>query len=210
MPNPNVIYPRTNDRQTVYLKSIITNPNITVGDYTIYNDPLADPVEFENRNVLYHYPINQDRLIIGKYCSVACGARFLLNSANHTQHSLSTYPFPIFYEEWNHNLPVRDAWDNHGDIVIGNDVWIGFEAIIMAGVTVGDGAIIASRSVVTKDIPPYGIVGGIPAKLIKKRFTDETIEELLSLRWWDWSNEKVSNALIAIQTGNIALLRSFI
>lgn len=161
----NKIYPRTGDTQTVYLKSVITRPNIEVGDFTIYNDFVNDPREFEKNNVLYHYPINHDRLIIGKFCSIACGAKFIFNCANHTLKSLSTYTFPLFFEEW--DLPkseVATAWDNKGDIVIGNDVWIGYDAVIMAGVTIGDGAIIGTRAVVVKDVEPYSIVGGIPAK----------------------------------------------
>ena len=198
------IYPRSNDKQTVYLKNVITNPNIIVGEYTIYNDFVNDPRNFERNNVLYHYPINHDKLVIGKFCSVACGAKFLFNSANHTLDSLSTYPFPIFFEEW--NLDVKDitkAWDNKGDIVIGNDVWIGYEAVIMAGVTIGDGAVIGARAVVTKNVPPYTIVGGIPAKPIKKRFSQENINTLLKLKWWNWSKEKISQHISDIQSGNI-------
>ena len=128
------IYPRTGDRQTVYLRAVVHGHNISVGDYTIYNDFVRDPVEFERNNVLYHYPVNGDRLVIGKYCSIACGAKFLLNSANHTLRSLSTYPFPIFYEAWGTPVSeVSSAWDNRGDIVIGNDVWIGYEAVILSG-----------------------------------------------------------------------------
>ena len=122
------IYPRTNDLQTVYLNAVINNPHIKVGDYTIYNDFVNDPVQFEKNNVLYHYPVNGDRLIIGKFCSIACGAKFLFNSANHTLNSLSNYPFPIFFEEWQLDKGnITSAWDNKGDIVIGNDVWIGYE-----------------------------------------------------------------------------------
>ena len=132
---------------------------------------VSNPLLFEQNNVLYHYPINHERLIIGKFCSIACGTKFLFNCANHTLKSLSTYTFPLFYEDWNlEKSNVSDAWDNKGDIIIGNDVWIGYEAIIMAGVHIGDGAIIATRAVVTKDIPPYTIVGGIPANPIRKRF----------------------------------------
>ena len=199
------IYPRTGDRETVYLKSVITDQNIIVGDYTMYNDFVNDPRQFEKNNVLYHYPINHDRLKIGKFCSIPCGARFLFNSANHTMNSLSTYPFPIFFEEW--GLDVKDitsAWDNKGDIVIGNDVWIGYEAVIMAGVTIGDGAIIGARAVVTKDVPPYTIVGGVPAKQIRKRFSDETISELLNLKWWDWPIEKISRNIELIKSGNLS------
>jgi virginiamycin A acetyltransferase len=154
--------------------------------------------------VLYHYPINNDRLIIGKYCSIACGAKFILNSANHSRQSLSTYPFPIFFDEW--SLSVQDvtgAWDNKGDIVVGNDVWIGYEAVIMSGVTIGDGAIIGTRAVVTKDVPPYAIVGGVPAKEIRKRFSDDVISRLLDLQWWNWEDSRVQAHLQDIMSGNI-------
>ena len=140
-------YPRTNDRQTVYLNTVIGNPMIEVGDYTIYNDFVNDPTQFEKNNVLYHYPINGDRLVIGRFCSIACGARFLFNSANHTLGSLANYTFPLFFEEWGLNRKdVAAAWDNKGDIVIGNDVWIGYEAVIMAGVRIGDGAVKIGRA----------------------------------------------------------------
>lgn len=198
------IYPRTGDDQTVYLNQVVTNPNIIVGDYTMYNDFVNNPTEFEKNNVLYHYPINGDRLIIGKFCSIACGAKFLFNSANHSLTSLSTYPFPIFFEEWGlERAQVARAWDHKGDIVIGNDVWIGYEAVILAGVTIGDGAIIGTRAVVTKDVPPYTVVGGVPAKPIRKRFPDDTIAALIALRWWDWPEERIAAHLDAIQSGQI-------
>lgn len=135
------VYPRTGDKQTVYLKNVVKASSIQVGEYTIYNDFVNDPKDFQKNNVLYHYPINNDKLIIGKFCSIACGAKFLFTSANHTLKSLSTYPFPLFFEEWNlDKANVTDIWDNKGDIVIGNDVWIGYEAVIMSGVAIGDGA----------------------------------------------------------------------
>lgn len=205
------IYPRTGDKETIYLKHVITNPNITVGDFTMYNDFVNDPTLFEKNNVLYHYPINHDKLQIGKFCSVACGAKFLFNSANHTRSSLSTYPFPLFFEEWGlEKKDVTNAWDNKGDIVIGNDVWIGYEAVILAGVTIGDGAIIGTRAVVTKDVPPYTIVGGVPAKSIKKRFSEETISTLLEIQWWNWSKERIARNIGAIQSGNIEQLKEAI
>lgn len=197
------IYPRTNDLQTIYLNAVIDNPDIKVGDYTIYNDFVNDPVQFEKNNVLYHYSINGDQLIIGKFCSIACGAKFLFNSANHTLRSLSNYPFPIFFEEWQlDKRNITSAWDNKGDIVIGNDVWIGYEAVIMAGVHIGDGAIIASRAVVTKDVPPYTIVGGTPAKKIRMRFDEDTIAQLQELKWWDWNIDKIAQYLPHIMNGN--------
>lgn len=201
------IYPRKNDRETVYLKNVVRNPNIIIGEYTFYNDFVRDPLEFEKNNVLYHYPVNHDRLIIGKFCSVACGAKFVFTSANHTLSSLSTYPFPIFFDEWGlDGNDVADAWDNKGDIVVGNDVWIGYEAVILSGVHIGDGTVIGARAVVTKDVPPYTIVGGVPAKEIRKRFVPETVEKLQSLQWWDWPYEKIQKHLPEIMNGKISKL----
>ena len=205
--NQTEIYPRSGDNQTVYLKSVITHQNIEVGDFTIYNDFVNDPRDFEKNNVLYHYPINHDRLIIGKFCSIACGAKFIFNCAYHTLKSLSTYTFPLFFEEW--DLPKSDvvsAWDNKGDIVIGNDVWIGYDAIIMAGVTIGDGAIIGTRAVVTKDVEPYSIVGGVPAKEIRKRFSTDIIARLQELQWWNWDADIIRNSIKAIQDGDLGSL----
>lgn len=201
------IYPRQEDKNTVYLKNVITDPNITVGDYTIYNDFEKDPVDFQKNNVLYHYPVNHERLTIGKFCSIACGAKFLFNGANHKLSSLSSYPFPLFFEEWGlHAEEMADAWDNEGNITIGNDVWIGYEAAIMAGVTIGDGAVIGTRAVVTRDVPPYTIVGGVPAEPIRKRFSDETIRTLLTMQWWNWPKERICKNISAIQSGRIAHL----
>lgn len=203
------IYPRTGDKQTVYLNTIIQDPQIVVGDYTIYNDFVNDPLLFEKNNVLYHYPIHKERLVIGKFCSIACGTRFLFNCANHTLNSLSTYTFPLFYEEWNlEKSNVVSAWDNKGDIIIGDDVWIGYEAVIMSGVHVGNGAIIAARAVVTKDVPPYTIVGGTPAREIRKRFDTDVIKRLLMLKWWDWPIDKIRQCLPYIMNGALDELLS--
>lgn len=203
----NKIYPRPGDTQIVYLQDVVNGPNIEVGAYTIYNDFVHDPRDFEKNNVLYHYPVNGDRLKIDKFCSVACGAKFLFTSGNHSLRSLSTYTFPIFYEQWGLDPKnIRDAWDNKGDIVIGNDVWIGYEAVILSGVTVGDGAVIGTRAVVTKDVPPYTIVGGVPARPIRRRFDPQTIARLEELRWWDWEEERIARNLSAIQSGRPDLL----
>ena len=175
--NPNLIYPRSGDRQTVYLKNVVSDSNIEVGDFTIYNDFVNDPRDFEKNNVLYHYPINGDRLKIGRFCSIACGAKFLFTSGNHTLRSLSTYTFPIFFDEWNLDKSrICEAWDNKGDIELGNDV------------------------------PPYTVAAGVPAKPIRRRFDDATIETLEKLRWWDWRDEKLAAAIAAIQTGDIKRL----
>ena len=189
------------------MQNAIKRPNISVGEYTIYNDFRRSSCDFEQNNVLYQYPINHDRLVIGKFCSIACGATFIFNSANHRQSALSTYTFPLFFEEWQLDKEqVASAWDNKGDIVIGNDVWIGYEATILSGVHIGDGAIIGAKAVVTKDVPAYSIVGGIPAREIKKRFDPGTIQKLQQLKWWDWSYEKIRAAIPYLKNGDVDLL----
>lgn len=206
--NPSLIYPRPNDPTTVYLKNVVTRPEIVVGDFTMYNDWVRDPRDFEKNNVLYHYPcINHDHLTIGKYGSIACGAVFMFTSGNHAMRSLSTYPFPIFPDEW--DIPLTEmtqAWDNHGDITIGHDVWIGYEAVIMQGVTIGDGAIIGTRALVTHDVEPYSIVGGVPARRIRYRFDPETIRRLRELQWWNRSPEEVRSILPALRHGDISAI----
>ena len=207
IPDSSLLYPRKNDKATIYLKNAVERDSILVGDFTIYNDFCNDPRDFEKNNVLYHYPVNGDKLIIGRYCSIACGAKFIMTSGNHALHSLSTYAFPIFYDEWGLDpAHVKDAWDNRGGIEVGNDVWIGYDSVIMSGVKIGDGAVIASRAVVTKDVPPFAIAGGIPAKIIRKRFSDEVNAKLSELRWWDWPVEKVRENIPHIQSGNISEL----
>lgn len=205
------IYPRTGDTQTVYLQAVVKDPSISIGAYTMYNDFVNDPLDFEKNNVLYHYPINKDRLLMGKFCSIACGAKFIFTSANHTMRSLSTYPFPLFFEEWDTSISeVSTAWDNKGDIVVGNDVWIGYEAVILSGVHIGDGAIVGARAVVTKDVEPYSIVGGVPARTIRKRFDEETIAELEALCWWDLPCEEIKRLLPFIKRGDAkALLEAY-
>ena len=198
------VYPRPHDGQTVYLKDVITGPNIEVGEYTIYNDFVRDPRDFEKNNVLYHYPVNGDRLVIGRFCSIACGAKFMFTSGNHSMQSLANYTFPIFFDEWGLDAKdICDAWDNKGDTVIGNDVWIGYEAVIMPGVKIGDGAVIGTRAVVTKDVPPYTIVGGVPAKPIRRRFDEETAARIEKLGWWNWSADKIAKNIGAIQSGKL-------
>ncbi len=204
------IYPRKGDAQTVYLNAVVKDPQIEVGDYTIYNDFVSDPRLFERNNVLYHYPVHRERLVIGRFCSIACGARFLFNCANHSLGSLSTYTFPLFYEEWGlDKADVASAWDDKGDIVVGNDVWIGYEAVVMAGVRIGDGAIIAARAVVTRDVAPYSIVGGTPAREIRRRFDAETAERLQRLKWWDWPAEKIRRCIPLIQAGDWRKLEEY-
>lgn len=194
IPDPNEIFP--NEYKTsCFIKNVITAPNIIVGDYTYYDDALA-PTEFEKNNVLFNYPEFGDKLIIGKFCSIASGTKFIMGSANHRLGSVTTYPFNVFGGSWQENTPDHmSQLPFKGDIVIGNDVWIGRESIIMPGVKIGDGAIIAACSVVTKDVEPYSVVGGNPARFIKKRFNDELIELLLEFKWWDLPPEKLVTVL---------------
>ncbi len=181
-----------------FLKNIIQNPNIIVGDYTYYDD-FEDVMNFE-KNVKYHFDFINDKLIIGKFCMIASDVKFIMNGANHLTDALTTYPFAIFGNGWE-NAMENKSYPNKGDIRIGNDVWIGYNATIMAGVTIGDGAIIATNSTVVRDVEPYSIVGGNPAIEIKKRFSEEKITKLLELKWWDWDIKKITRN-IQYLTGN--------
>lgn len=188
-PNPSTLFPLPNYNRLCFLKNIITNPNIEVGDYTYYDD-FEDVHNFE-KNVRYHFDFIGDKLRIGKFCSIASGVEFIMNGGNHLSDALSAYPFAIFGQGWEHAMEGR-TYPNRGDITVGNDVWIGYRAVIMAGVNIGDGAIVGACSVVTKDVPPYTIVGGNPAREIRRRFSDAEIERLLQLRWWDWPIEQIT------------------
>lgn len=196
-PDKNTTYPLGDYQRLCFLKNIITNPNIIVGDYTYYDD-FEDVHNFE-KNVKYHFDFTGDKLIIGKFCMIASGATFIMNGANHLTDAISTYPFAIFQQGWENAMQGK-SYPNKGDLIIGNDVWIGYNSTIMAGVKIGDGAIIATNATVTKDVAPYSIVGGNPAKEIKKRFSAEKIEKLLALKWWDWEMEKIT-AQLAYLTG---------
>jgi virginiamycin A acetyltransferase len=205
-PDPNAPFPMPEHPRLAFLKNHITRPNIIVGDYTYYDDP--DGVGNFERNVLYHFDFVGDRLIIGKFCAVATGVRFIMNGGNHAIDGFSTYPFRIFGGEWEKNLPSEYTFPYRGDTVVGNDVWLGYDSLIMPGVKIGDGAIVASRSVVTKAVPPYHIVGGNPARVIRARFDEATVQALLEIRWWDWDAEKIKRNLGAIGGRDLAKLRS--
>lgn len=189
-PDKNEKFPLEQYDRLCFLKNIVKNPNIIVGDYTYYDD-FYSVDNFEN-NVKYHFDFLEDRLIIGKFCMIASGVTFLMNGGNHLTESLTAYPFAIFGKGWEKAMQGK-SYPIKGDLVIGNDVWIGYNATIMAGVTIGDGAIIAANSTVVKDIAPYSIVGGNPATEIKKRFSDEKIQQLLQLQWWNWDVQKITD-----------------
>lgn len=204
-PNPNDKDPMKGFPQVGYLKNFITRENIIVGDYTYYDDP-DGPERFED-NVLYHFPFIGDKLIIGKFCAIAKNVTFIMNGANHKMSGFSTYPFQIFGNGWEKVMPEEGELPFKGDTEIGNDVWIGYDATIMPGVKIGDGAIIASKSVVTTDVPAYSIYGGNPAVHIKDRFEPLVVDELLRLAWWDWSPEKITENLEAIVGCDLTMLQ---
>jgi virginiamycin A acetyltransferase len=205
-PDPNTVHPMEGFPQVCFIKNTVSNPNIIIGDYTYYDD-LADSENFE-RNVLYHYPFMGDKLIIGRFCALATGVRFIMNGANHKFDGISTYPFSIFRNGWERVEPSPEVLPYKGDTVVGNDVWIGYESLVMPGVRIGDGAIIAAGSVVVSDVDPYTVVGGNPAGLIRRRFAQDVIDELLEIAWWDWSAEAVTANLEAIVSGDIEALRA--
>lgn len=190
--------------QICFIKNTVSNPHIIIGDYTYYDDP-EDSEDFQ-RNVLYHFPFVGDLLIIGKFCALARGVKFIMNGANHQLNGFSTYPFQIFGNGWEKVDPQPEALSSKGNTVIGNDVWIGYETVIMPGVQVGDGAIIAAKSVVVSDVPPYTIFGGNPARFIRQRFDDEIIRSLLEIAWWDWEIEKITRNLDQIVAADIGAL----
>jgi len=203
-PSPDTRHPIAGVTRTGFLKPFITRPNIVVGDYTYYDDP-GGPECFE-ANVLYHFDFVGDRLVIGKFCSIGAGTRFIMNGGNHHTTWLTTYPFPIFGQGWEAAMPP--SWPHKGDTVVGNDVWFGHDALLMPGVSIGDGAIVATRAVVTRAVPPYAIVGGNPATVLRYRFDHATIARLLRVRWWDWDAEKITRNVRAICGSEVAALEA--
>ncbi|EDX84149.1 Bacterial transferase hexapeptide repeat protein [Synechococcus sp. PCC 7335] len=197
-------HPMAGFPQICFIKNTVTNPNIVVGDYTYYDDP-EDSENFE-RNVLYHFPFIGDKLIIGKFCAIARNPKFIMNGANHKLDGFSTYPFYIFGNGWEKVTPQAGDFPYKGDTVIGNDVWIGCEVTIMPGVKIGDGAIVAAKSVVVKDVEPYTVVGGNPAKCLRQRFDDQTVRSLLQIAWWNWDIEKITRNLEIITQADIEAL----
>lgn len=197
-PDPNTHFPLPHYDRLCFLKNVIEHPNISVGDYTYYDD-FETVANFE-RNVRYLFDFTGDRLIIGKFGMIASGVEFIMNGANHLTDAVTSYPFAVFGHGWEGAMAGK-TYPTKGDTVVGNDVWIGYRAAILAGVTVGDGAIIGAYSVVTKDVAPYSIVGGNPAREIRKRFSDEHIAGLLRLRWWDWPPETITR-YVSLLTGN--------
>ena len=205
-PRPTDPHPMAGFPQVCFIRNTVKNPNVVVGDYTYFDDP-EDSENFE-RNVLYHYPFVGDKLVIGKFCALARGVKFIMNGANHKLTGFSTYPFGIFGQGWEAAVPAPADLPSRGDTVVGNDVWIGYDALVMPGVKIGNGAIVAARAVVVKDIPAYAVVGGNPAKILKFRFPPETIAALEQIAWWNWPVEKVTRHLQAIVSADLAALQA--
>ncbi|QPC86602.1 chloramphenicol acetyltransferase [Mesorhizobium sp. NBSH29] len=205
-PNPEIKHPLPMHKRVGFLKPLVDAPNIEIGEFTYYDDP-EGPDKFAERCVLHHYPFIGDRLVIGKFCAIAEGARFIMNGANHAMSGFSTYPFNIFGAGWEEGFdPKTWADEVRGDTVIGNDVWIGMDAVIMPGITIGDGAIVAAKSVVTHDVPAYAIVAGNAAKVVKTRFDAETVRRLVAIAWWNWPVDKISRNLNAIRGADLSAL----
>lgn len=207
IPNPNKIFPNEKIPSLCYIKNVIKNPNIIVGDYTYYDD--INGAENFEKHVTHHYPFIGDKLIIGKFCAIAKGVEFVMNGANHRMNCASTYPFYIMGGDWGNALaPVTKELPLKGDTVVGNDVWIGQNTTILPGVHIGDGAIIGLNSVVASDVPPYTIVAGNPAKIIRKRFDDELIDLLLKLKWWNKSIEEINNLIPLLSSSDLEAVKT--
>lgn len=205
-PDPLDVHPMPGHPRVTFLKPYITRPNIEVGDYSYYDDPAgADAFE---RNVLYHFDFVGDWLRIGRFCAIAAETRFIMNGANHRTAGFSTFPFPVFGNGWTGRFDGELEFPRRGDTVVGNDVWIGYDTLVMPGVTIGDGAIVAARSVVTRDVPPYAIVGGNPATVMRQRFDEAVVAALLAIRWWDWPVEKITRNIAAISQADLAALQA--
>ena len=202
-PNPTDKYPIKGNNVVQFIKNTTTRPNIIVGDYSYYDARNGE--SFEDQ-VLYHYEFFGDQLVIGKFCAIAPGVTFIMNGANHRMDGFSTYPFNIFGEGWEKHTPTLNQLPFKGDTIIGNDVWVGMDTVIMPGVNIGDGAIVAAKSVITKDVEPYAIVGGNPAQKIKERFPEQIINKLLEIRWWDLTIEIISDHIDVIVNGEIEKL----
>jgi len=207
-PSPEEIRPFNGEPHTVFLKNVVTKPTIEIGDYTYYNDE-KNAAEFEIRNVRYHFDFVGDRLKIGKFCALAQGTTFIMSGANHAMTGFSTYPFNIFQNGWEETFDPATIFDHlKGDTLVENDVWFGTNAVVMPGVTICSGAIIGAHAVVASDVPPYSVVVGNPAQVVKLRFDEATIERLLEIAWWDWPLERISRHLNAIRGADLKTLQA--
>ena len=205
-PDKNEKFPNKNVPSVCFIKNVITRPNIEVGDYTYYDD--ANGADKFEEHVTHHYEFLGDKLIIGKFCQIASGIKIIMNGANHRMNSVTTYPFNIMGNGWKKVTPKLTDLPFKGDTVIGNDVWIGQNVTILPGVHIGDGAIIGANSVVTKDIPAYHIAAGNPCKVIRKRFSEELINYLEEVKWWNWEEEKIFKNLEILCSSDLEKIKT--
>lgn len=205
-PDPTSRHPIAGWRGTAYLKAVVKNPRIEVGDFSYYDDSRG-PEHFEARCVRYHFDFVGDRLIIGKFVAIAQGAQFIMNGANHPMGGFSTFPFGAMGFVPGEVL-ANDGDAPRGDTTIGNDVWIGRDAVVLPGVTIGDGAIIGAHAVVARDVPAYAIVVGNPAQVVRHRFSPEVIARLQAIRWWDWPVEKIMCHVAALRGADMDALEA--
>lgn len=207
-PNPNEIFPNPRIPSLCFIKNVIKNPNIIVGEYTYYDD-INGAENFES-HVTHHYDFIGDKLIIGKFCAIAKGIEFIMNGANHRINSITTYPFNIMGNGWEKGAPSLTDLKLKGDTIVGNDVWLGQNVTVMPAVHIGDGAIIGANSVVAKDIPPYSVAVGNPCEVKRKRFDEDLIEYLLQIKWWDWNSEKIFKNMEALCSGDLTKIKNII
>jgi virginiamycin A acetyltransferase len=205
-PDPARLHPVAGQERVVFLAPLVTDPRIEVGDYTYYDDP-DDPLGFERDAVLYGF--GPERLVIGRYCAIGSGVRFLMPGANHADLGPSTFPFGIFGEPWaERTMDLVMGAPSRGDTVVGHDVWLGYRALVLPGVTIGSGAVVAAASVVASDVPPYAVVAGNPARVVRRRYEDADAERLLRAAWWDWPPALVTEHARTIMSGTPAELEA--
>lgn len=204
IPNPNQLYPIPEHKRVMFIKNADLPDNVEIGDYSYYDDPRG--IDGFKENILYHFDFTGDRLVVGKFCALATKTKFIMNGGNHRTDALSTYPFLIFSGDWKGRSPEEENFPMKGDTIIGNDVWAGYNCTIMPGVKIGDGAVVAAEAVVSIDVPPYAIVAGNPARIVRMRFPDDVIATLLRMRWWDWDIQKITRHLPEISSQDIQQL----
>jgi len=202
-PDPGVVHPIDGQKRVVFLRPLVQSPTIEVGEYTYYDSP-DDPTAFERDAVLYGF--GAERLIIGRFCAIAAGVRFLLPGANHADLGPSTYPFGVFGDGWADTMDLVMSAPSRGDTVVGHDVWLGYSALVLPGVRIGHGAVVAAASVVARDVPPYAVVAGNPARVIRSRFAEDDVARLLRAAWWDWPIDLVTAHARTIMAGTAAEL----
>ena len=213
-PDPDALYPLEGFTNTVLLRPLLARrpgpvPNITVGRFSYYSDDAADPLAFFERNVRYNYGFSGARLTIGPFCAIGQGAQIIMPDANHAMAGPSTFPFPIFAGAWRDALPLDQLpTPGKGDTTLGPDVWLGTESLVMPGVTIGAGAVVAARAVVSRDVPPYAVVAGNPARVVRTRYSPADVARLLALAWWDWPVESITAAIPALVKGSVADLEA--